>query len=267
MAPSVRSAALTILALVCLAANSVLCRMALRPDLIDAPTFMNVRFASGALVLSLLALREKRDPRSREGSWRGALWLALYAIAFSFAYLRLAAGAGALILFGVVQLTMLGWGFVHGERLANLELCGLALALAGLVALTLPGLSAPDPIGAGLMAIAGVGWGFYSLHGRRAKNAILANAAHFQRALPFTLLVSLIFLRTAHGSERGFLLALLSGVVASGCGYILWYAALKQLSSAQAGIVQLSVPAIAAAGGVAILLGILITKLKVASWA
>ena len=252
--------------------------MALRPGLIDAASFMNVRFASGALVLTLLAGRSEGRGPLREGSFRGALWLALYAVTFSFAYLRLPAGAGALILFGVVQLTMTGWGLLRGERPAALEWLGLALAFAGLLVLTLPGLAAPDPRGALLMACAGIGWAFYSLHGRKAKSAVASNAGHFLRALPFTLLVSALTFTSAHLELRGLLLALASGALASGCGYVIWYSALKSLSSTQAGIVQLAVPAIAAAGGVlllgeslsprllgagaAILVGILVAKLS-----
>jgi drug/metabolite transporter (DMT)-like permease len=269
----VRNALLTAAAMMCFAANSLLCRMALRPGLIDAPSFMNVRFVSGAIVLWLLS---RRLPR--EGTWRGAFWLACYAVMFSFAYLRLTAGTGALILFGVVQLTMTAWGLARGEQPSRLEWLGLALALGGLLALTLPGLTAPDPLGALLMAGAGVGWAFYSLHGRVAKNAVASNAGHFLRVLPFTLAVSALLAGTAHGEPRGFALALASGALASGVGYVIWYAALRGLNSTQAGIVQLSVPAIAASGGVvllgeslsprllgagsAILVGILIAKIS-----
>jgi drug/metabolite transporter (DMT)-like permease len=273
-----RNLVLTALSLCCFAANSLLCRMALRPHLIDAPSFMNVRFASGAVVLSLLALRDRSSKGPlREGSFRGALWLAFYAVTFSFAYLLLPAGAGALILFGVVQLTMTTWGVYRGERPGRVEWAGHALAFAGLLALTLPGLSAPDPKGALLMICAGVGWAFYSLHGRAAKGAVASNAGHFLRALPLTLAVSVVTARSAHVEPRGLALALASGIVASGLGYVIWYTALKSLSSAQAGIVQLAVPALAAAGGVvmlgetlsprllgagsAILAGILIAKL------
>jgi drug/metabolite transporter (DMT)-like permease len=277
--PSLRDSALTVASLICFAANSLLCRMALRPGLIDAPSFMNIRFASGAIVLALLAGRneEGRGPL-REGTFRGALWLAFYAVTFSFAYLRLPAGAGALILFGVVQLTMTGWGLLRGERPAALEWLGHVLAFTGLLVLTLPGLSAPDPRGALLMTCAGIGWAFYSLHGRAAKSAVASNAGHFIRALPFTLAVSAITIGSAHLQLRGVLLALASGVLASGLGYVIWYSALKSLSSTQAGIVQLAVPAIAAAGGVlllgealsprllgagaAILIGILVSKLS-----
>jgi drug/metabolite transporter (DMT)-like permease len=276
--PSARETLLTAAALICFAANSLLCRMALRPGLIDAPSFMNIRFASGALVLTLLARRDEqgRGPL-REGTLRGALWLAFYAVTFSFAYLRLPASAGALILFGVVQLTMTSWGLLHGERPATLQWLGHALAFAGLLVLTLPGLEAPDPRGALLMTCAGVGWAFYSLHGRKAKSPVASNAGHFLRALPFTLAVSVILLGSAHLQPRGVILALLSGVLATGVGYAIWYSALRSLSSTQAGILQLSVPAIAATGGVlllneslsprllgagaAILLGILLSKL------
>jgi drug/metabolite transporter (DMT)-like permease len=267
----VQNALLTIVALCCFAANSLLTRMALRTDLIDAPTFMNVRLASGALVLAIIS-------RKWEGSWRGAMYLALYAIAFSFAYLRLTASTGALILFSVVQLTMMIHGIAKGERPTAREWAGVAIAFAGLIALTLPGLAAPDPLGVLLMFAAGIGWGFYSLAGKGAKSPMAANAGHFLKALPFTLAVSALTFPHAHFEARGVVLGLASGMVASGLGYIIWYAALRGLSSAQAGIVQLAVPALAAAGGVifigetlsprlvgsgtAILAGILIAKLK-----
>lgn len=268
-----RTAAFTGAALCCFAANSLLCRMALRPGLIDAASFMTIRLGSGAAVLWLLArhgrwsgagggggetsaaLGAARAPgeEGQRGSWRGALWLFGYAVTFSFAYLRLTAGMGALILFGVVQATMLGSGLWSGERPRLLEWLGLILAVGGLVALTLPGLSAPDPRGALLMACAGVGWAGYSLRGRTASQPVRSNAGNFLRAVPLSVAVSLLTLGAARADVRGALLAAASGAVASGLGYCIWYAVLPSLSSTRAAIVQLAVPALAAAGGVLLL--------------
>jgi drug/metabolite transporter (DMT)-like permease len=272
-----RNFVLTAISLCCFAANSLLARMALRPHLIDPPSYMNLRMGSGFVVLALLARRQTGgESLLRQGSFRGAAWLVFYAVTFTFAYLRLPASVGALILFGVVQLTMTSYGLVRGERPGPVEWMGHALAFGGLLALTLPGISAPDPKGALLMTGAGVGWGFYSLHGRAATSPIASNAGHFVRALPLTLAVSLLTLRNAHIEPRGAVLALTSGLLTSGLGYVIWYTALRSLSSAQAGIVQLLVPALATLGGVlllgetlsprllgagaAILLGILIAK-------
>lgn len=245
---------LTSASLCCFAANSLLCRLALRPDLIDPASFMTVRLASGALVLWLLARpgRAPADPPAG-GGWAGALWLFAYAVCFSFAYAHLTAGTGALILFGTVQATMIGVGMAVGERPRAAEWVGLLVAAGGLVALALPGLGAPDPAGAALMAGAGVGWAFYSLRGRSASRPVVANARNFARALPLSLAVSALGFAGAHASAAGLALALASGAVASGLGYVLWYAALRGLSSTRAGIVQLSVPALAAAGGVLLL--------------
>jgi drug/metabolite transporter (DMT)-like permease len=249
-------AALTVAALCCFAANSLLCRMALRPGLIDPVTFMSARLLSGAAVLWLLAQRGDGDGAGGQrasGGWMGALWLFVYAVAFSFAYLRLSAGAGALILFGVVQATMIGAGISRGERPSALEWFGLLISLSGLVALTLPGLSAPDLLGALLMACAGVGWALYSLRGRATARPIAANAGNFLRAVPLTLATSALTFGQAHATSRGLLLAVASGAVASGIGYAIWYAALRGLSSTRAGIVQLAVPALVACGGVVLL--------------
>jgi drug/metabolite transporter (DMT)-like permease len=245
-----RIAALTGAALCCFAANSLLCRIALRPGLIDAASFMTLRLASGAAVLWVLARRGRPDAARPAGSWRGALWLFAYAVTFSFAYLRLTAGTGALILFGVVQATMMSVGLWSGERPRLLEWLGLLLAALGLLALTLPGLSAPDPIGAALMVCAGISWAFYSLRGRAAVSPLAANAGNFLRAVPLSLAVSLLSFKSARADLRGVLLAFASGAIASGIGYSIWYAALRGLSSTRAAVVQLAVPALAAAGGI-----------------
>lgn len=247
-----RTVALTAAALIAFAANSLLCRMALGPRLIDAATFTLVRFASGALTLSALAAAGGH-PR-RGGSWASALALSAYAVCFSFAYLRLGAAVGALVLFGAVQLTMIGAGLARGERPGVREWSGLALALAGLVWLTRPGLSAPDPLGAALMIGAGASWGVYSLRGRGAAQPIAANADNFLRALPPVIAVSVTTLAGAHASARGLGLAVASGALASGVGYSVWYAALRGLTATRAAIVQLLVPLLAT-GGAIVLLG------------
>ncbi|GAC1536311.1 MAG: DMT family transporter [Myxococcales bacterium] len=224
------------------------------PGLIDPASFMTLRLGSGAAVLWLLSRAGRRpDGLGQGGSWAGALSLFGYAVTFSFAYQRLTAGTGALVLFGVVQATMLGWGLWSGERPRALEWLGLLLAVGGLVALTLPGLSAPDPQGAGLMAFAGIGWAAYSLLGRTAARPVAANAGNFLRALPLSLAVSLLTRGAARAGLRGVLLAVASGAVASGLGYCIWYAALPALTRTRAAIVQLAVPALAAAGGVLLL--------------
>lgn len=251
-----RTAALTAAALVGFAANSLLCRMALGPRLVDAATFTWIRIVSGAVALFLLGRMtapagDKTAPAT--GSWASATALFAYAAAFSFAYLRIGAGIGALLLFGAVQATMLAWGLRRGERLRWPEWAGLTAAVAGLVALVRPGLSAPDPVGAVLMVVAGVAWGAYSLRGRGATRPLAATASNFARAVPLACALSIALLGSAHADLRGALLAATSGALTSGVGYCLWYAALAGLTATQAAVVQLSVPVLAAAGGVALL--------------
>jgi drug/metabolite transporter (DMT)-like permease len=252
---------LTLLALLGFAANSLLCRAALAGGAarsIDAASFTLVRLASGALVLALLlrARRRPAAPTEQRGSWPAALALFAYAAGFSLAYVRIGAGVGALLLFGCVQLTMLGAGLARGERPRALEWVGLAVALAGLAGLTLPGASAPDAPGALLMAGAGVAWGLYSLRGRGAGDPLAATAGNFLRSVPLAAalwLLALLLAPGAHASAKGLLLATASGALASGLGYSLWYAALPSLSAARAAIVQLAVPLLAAGGAVLLL--------------
>ena len=244
----------TLFALVAFAGNSLLCRGALGAGAIDPASFSLVRLACGALTLALLV----RTRRSRTGPaparpWAGALALALYAVAFSFAYVRLDAGTGALVLFAVTQATMIGWGIRRGERPGPLEWLGIAVALAGLAGLAAPGRAAPDPASVGLMAAAGVGWGVYSLLGRGAADPLGANAAAFARATLPAALLALPVLADRAWTARGLLLAALSGAVASGLGYSVWYVALPHLSRTRAAAVQLAVPVLAAAAGVALL--------------
>ena len=243
------------LALIGFAANSLLCRGALGTDAIDAASFTAIRLATGAAVLFALA----RGRTHGAGSWASAAALFAYAAAFSFAYLRLPAATGALILFAAVQATMIGWGVIRGDRPRVLEWIGIALAASGLVVLTLPGLAAPDPIDAVLMAAAGASWGVYSLRGRAATRPLAATAANFARALPFAGVLVIAMAVAGHAptvagiSLDGAALATASGALASGVGYTLWYAALPRLAPARAAIVQLAVPVLAAAGGAAVL--------------
>jgi drug/metabolite transporter (DMT)-like permease len=248
-----RTAVLTALALLAFAGNSILCRMALGSHAISPAGFTAVRLGSGAAALWLLvALRTGGVPR-HAGHWASATALFVYAAAFSFAYLTLGAGAGALILFGAVQLTMILAGLRAGERPSVLEWTGLALALSGLVVLVRPGLTAPAPVGSALMAAAGIAWGVYSLRGRGSTEALRNTAGNFLLTLPMAALLLLLAGGAGVWTMRGALLAAASGAVASGVGYAIWYSALPSLTATRAALVQLLVPVIAAAGGVALL--------------
>jgi drug/metabolite transporter (DMT)-like permease len=264
-AASVHTAVLTAVALLAFAANSLLCRLALQQASIDPASFAAIRIVSGAITLALIA--RYRAPRAVPGKsdWISAAMLFIYVAFFSFAYVTLPAGTGALILFGAVQLTMFSAGLRSGERFGAIAWGGLALAVAGLVYLVLPGVAAPSPAGTALMAIAGVAWGVYSLRGRRAGDPLLATAGNFARAVPFALVLSLLFLSNAKISSVGIALAIAAGAVTSGLGYVVWYAALRKLSALRAAAVQLSVPLIAALGGVVFLSETLTLRLAVAS--
>lgn len=241
---------LTAVAMLAFAANSLLCRLALAPGLIDAASFTTVRVASGAATLVLIVLARRRHHSWRSVDWRAAATLVTYMVCFSFAYLSLSAGTGALVLFGAVQLTMFTVALRQGEHFSLLSWGGLLLAAGGLVYLVLPGVTAPDPLGALLMALAGIGWGFYSLLGRGASDPLAATATNFLYAVPAVLVVSVIFFADLDAAPAGLALAVASGAVASGCGYVIWYAALPGLTATRAATVQLSVPVIAALGGV-----------------
>jgi drug/metabolite transporter (DMT)-like permease len=249
-----RTAVLTGLALASFAANSLLARAALRGGLVDPGSFTLVRLLAGALVLVLLAARAGSAGAAwRSGTVSAAVALFVYALAFSLAYLRLDAGTGALILFGVVQATMIGWGMQRGHRPSPLEWLGVAVALAGLVLLASPGLHAPDPAGAALMALAGVGWGVYSLLGRGTADPVATNASNFLRSVPFAVVASVVFWELRHVTASGLLLAAVSGAITSGLGYAVWYAALRGLTPLRAAVLQLAVPVLAAAGGIVLL--------------
>jgi drug/metabolite transporter (DMT)-like permease len=245
---------LAILTLLCFAANSILARLALRAGEIDAASFTAIRLASGAIALWLL-VRARGGTLQLTGSARrvGALLLFLYAAPFSFAYLQLSAGVGALILFAAVQLTMIGAGLLRGERPDWREWLGLAAALAGMVYLNLPGLSAPAPLGAALMATAGIAWGLYSLRGRGSVAPLSENASAFLLATPFGLLLGAAGATQAHLSGVGIACALASGALASAGGYAAWYSVLPRLSATRAGTIQLAVPVLAALAGVLLL--------------
>lgn len=250
-----RTPVLTGFALAAFAANSVLCRLALGRVAIDAASFTTIRLASGACVLLLITLAvERRAPAFGLGNAASALLLFLYAAAFSFAYNGLGAGTGALILFGSVQATMLLFALVSGERPRASEWAGLILALAGLVYLVFPGLqSAPPLLSSALMAVAGISWGLYSLRGRGASDPLAETTKNFVLALPLALIINSLMLRQAHVSRAGVALAVLSGALASGVGYVVWYAALSGLTATRAATVQLAVPVLAAVGGVLLL--------------
>ncbi|WP_106856035.1 DMT family transporter [Caballeronia novacaledonica] len=253
-----RVALLTVIAMLAFAGNSLLCRLALKGTQIDAASFTLVRIASAALVLWIMLIARgghRRDDARRAGNWASALALIVYAAPFSYAYVRLAAGTGALLLFGAVQATMIGYGIAIGERLAATQWLGLLLALAGLVWLVLPGLAAPDPASSALMIAAGIGWGVYSLRGRGKSDPVAETAGNFLRALPFAVAVSALVLAFAFArfDAPGVAYAAASGALTSALGYAIWYAALKGLKPATAATVQLSVPVIAAAGGVLLL--------------
>lgn len=258
--------ALTTLALLAFAGNSLLCRAALQHTPIDAASFTTIRLISGALVLWLLVQLTRREATGR-GSWPSALALFAYAAAFSFAYVSLPAGTGALLLFGSVQTGMIGWGLVKGERFSTLQWVGLVLALAGLVGLLLPGLSAP-PLGAALlMVIAGLSWSVYSLRGRGAGDPTRVTAGNFVRTVPVALSMSLLFINSAQVDTAGVLYAIASGAITSGLGYAIWYTALPHLKATSAATLQLSVPVIAALGGIAWLGEPLTLRLVLASLA
>ncbi len=244
---------LTGLAMLAFAANSLLTRMALGPQLIDAATFTSVRVCSGAIMLGLILVWRGGAGRPGAADWRSVMMLFAYMVCFSFAYLSLTAGTGALILFGAVQVTMFVTALRQGENFTLISWGGLLLAVFGLIYLVSPGLTAPDPIGAVLMALAGVAWGAYSLLGRSAADPLQATTRNFAYTLPLVLVVSLVFMDGYHSSAKGLALAVASGAIASGCGYVIWYAALSGLSAMRAATVQLSVPVIAALGGVLLL--------------
>ena len=243
--------------MIAFASNSLLCRAALKQTSIDAASFTFIRVFSGAVVL-WLAMNLRRMIRTTRsvglgGNWISALALLLYAAGFSFAYVAVAAGTGALLLFGAVQATMILWGLHKGERLRVIQILGLIVAMTGLVVLLFPGLSAPPLFGSILMLGAGVAWGIYSLRGKGEKNPVTATTGNFVRAVPFAAAVSIIFVRLLNVDLAGVGYAIISGAITSGLGYVIWYTVLPSLKAASAATVQLSVPVLAAAGGILLL--------------
>ena len=245
---------LTSLALFAFAANSVLCRLALGSGAMDAASFTVIRLITGVIVLVVIATTQyKSDLIQTRGSWDASLMLFLYAVTFSYAYILLDTGTGALILFGSVQITMILLSLISGTRLQRTEWAGILVAFSGFIYLVLPGVSAPSLSGFLLMTTAGIAWGLYTLKGRRSTNPLMDTTFNFARTIPFVIILLLLTFQNAEISLEGVVLASLSGGLASGVGYTIWYSALKGLSSIQAAVVQLSVPIIAALGGVMIM--------------
>ncbi len=241
----------TTFALVCFALNSLLCRLALGAETIDAVSFTTIRLISGAATLSVIYyFFDKKRENIIIGNWLSAFFLFAYAVFFSFAYMNLTTGTGALILFGCVQATMIISALVKGERPKILEWLGLLLALGGLIYLVFPGLASPPFFSSALMALAGIAWGFYTLRGRGSANPLAETTGNFFRTVPMIILAGLPFLSKIHLSQKGIFFAVLSGAIASGIGYSVWYFVLKFHTATRAAILQLSVPALAGLGGV-----------------
>lgn len=262
----------TLLALVAFAGNSVLCRLALGDEAADASSFTTIRLVSGAVVLYVLfqfsqisyfntgSTKSRGEntvnpnvsepKKSANGSWLAASLLFIYAGGFSYAYLSLDTGMGALILFASVQITMILAGLVTGNRLKVLEWVGVLISIGGFAYLMLPGAGSPSFVGFVLMSCAGIAWGFYSLLGRGSLNPLADTALNFIRTLPLVAVMALFTLEDMQMSEKGVWLAMLSGAVTSGIGYTIWYMALRGLAAVQAAVLQLSVPVLATLGGV-----------------
>ena len=266
--PPLRIFGLTSLAMLAFAGNSLLCRLALKHSSIDAASFTAIRLVSGAVML-LLIVKLRHKTAVGRGNWLSAFALFTYAAGFSFAYLSLPAATGALLLFGAVQATMISHGLWAGERLRSLQLLGLLLAFGGMVGLLLPGLAAPPLLGSVLMLGAGVAWGVYSLRGKGAGDPTGVTAGNFLRAASMAVVLSLVLLSQpemrASMDTAGFYYALASGALTSGIGYAIWYTALPALKATQAATVQLSVPVIAALGGIVFLGESLTLRLMLAS--
>lgn len=254
--------------MIAFASNSLLCRAALKQTAIDPATFTFVRILSGAAMLWLIMVLRRSTAAvaavsnrgnagahkgTLQGSWPSSIALVVYAAGFSFAYVSLSAGTGALLLFGAVQATMILWGLRKGERLDAMEIAGIAVALIGLVVLVFPGISAPPLLGSAFMIAAGIAWGVYSLRGRMVTDAVGATAGNFLRSVSFAALISAIAFKQMRFDSLGLVYAVVSGAITSGLGYIIWYSALAGLRAASAATVQLSVPVLAATGGILLL--------------
>jgi len=258
---------LTAVTLIAFAANSLLCRMALGGHLIDPVSFTTIRLMSGALALITISrvFGESKMPQKTKGSWGSGFALFAYAAAFSLAYVSLSTGIGALILFGSVQMTMIGAALKSGDKIGPMQWVGSVAAIGGLIYLVLPGISAPDPLGAILMCVSGIAWGIYSIRGKGVSSPVAMTAGNFTRSAPMAVIASVVAFSSVHLDTLGILLALISGVVTSGLGYVLWYKTLRSLTTTQASVVQLVVPVLAAFGGVAFLSEHVSARLIVAS--
>jgi len=246
-----KTSLLTVLALIAFAANSVLCRLALGNESIDASSFTGIRLLAGAItLLILLSLQGGNKAATSKGSWTASFTLFLYAIMFSYAYLSLDTGTGALILFGSVQITMIILSLMSGTRLHLIEWSGVLLAFTGFVYLIFPNITTPSINGFIMMTVSGISWGIYTLKGRNSKNPLMDTTYNFVRSIPFVVILAAFTMHNASYSSEGIILALVSGAITSGVGYTIWYIALGGLSSTQAAVIQLSVPVIAAIGGV-----------------
>jgi len=269
--PAFVTIALVAFALLAFAGNSVLCRLALSSKSIDPWSFTAVRLGAGALTLLALTSRRTRSAtltESRRADWKRAAYLVLYALPFSLAYVALDTGTGALLLFGAVQLTMLFLGILAGERPRPLEWLALSGAAGGVVYLVLPGVRAPDPVAAALMLAAGLGWGLYTVagrNGRRGADPTVTTAQAFRHAAMIVIPATAIALPYWSITPSGVGLATISGALTSGIGYAVWYAALRDVSTTRAALVQLSVPVLAAIGGVVFLSEAITARLSIAS--
>ncbi len=257
----------TTFALVAFAFNSILCRLALKGDEADAAGFTTVRLASGAATLIVISyfFSRKGKKEIKSGGWASAFFLFAYAVCFSFAYLGLTAGTGALILFSSVQMTMIAGAIFKGERPHAIEWLGLTVAIAGLVYLVLPGLASPPLASSALMAAAGIAWGAYTLRGKGTSDPLVDTTGNFVRSLPMAAVIAIVFLPELHLSTRGVVLAVLSGALSSGIGYTVWYAALKFHTQTRAAVLQLAVPVIAAVLGIVLLSESATVRLGIAS--
>jgi drug/metabolite transporter (DMT)-like permease len=258
---------LTILSLIAFAANSLLARLALADGAIDPLSFTAIRLLGGVLVLvpiSRILFHENQQAKQKH-AWISGLALFGYALAFSLGYLTVSAGTGTLILVGAVQFSMLGWALFRGEKICLLKWAGMLIALAGLVYLLSPGMAAPEPVGAALMLVSGTAWGIYSIRGRGAKFPIVMTATNFTYASVFVVFVVAIGFQALEISARGAWIALLSGGITSGLGYVVWYRALRHLSMTTASMVQLLIPVLAALGGILFLGEHLTQRLLIAS--
>lgn len=261
-----KTSLLTGLALIAFAANSVLCRLALGSGAIDASSFTIIRLLSGAIVLCIiLSMKGRNKGVSSKGSWTAGFMLFLYAITFSYAYLSVDTGTGALILFGAVQITMILLSLMSGTRLHISEWTGVIVAFTGFIYLVLPSVTTPSINGLLLMTVSGVAWGVYTLKGRSSKNPLMDTTYNFLRTIPFAVLLVVFTLHKLNYSSEGIILALLSGAITSGVGYTIWYIALTSLSSTQAAVIQLSVPVIAALGGVIFVSETITTRLIISA--